>query len=76
MKPRFFRQLPECNSCQFFSLSPLLPCTVHPHGVEGDRCIDYRLDPDYDENDPMLTWFTGDFIEDLDYRNPFDPTDF
>lgn len=39
-----FNKLPECDRCQFYAASPFLACTVHPMGVECDRCPDFRED--------------------------------
>lgn len=43
-EPRSFHRLPECDLCQFYTGSPFLFCTVHPTGVESDRCLDFRED--------------------------------
>lgn len=39
-----FHKLPECDRCQFYTGSPFLFCTVHPLGVEGNSCVDFRED--------------------------------
>lgn len=44
-----FHKLPECDRCQFFAGSPHLACTVHPFGVERDRCPDHQPHPDWEE---------------------------
>ncbi len=31
--------LPKCSSCKFARN----PCPVHPHGIHGDDCLDFRL---------------------------------
>jgi len=42
--PSQFRKIPECDRCQFFSGNALLPCSVHPKGVSGESCLDFRED--------------------------------
>jgi hypothetical protein len=45
-----------CDRCQFYSRSPLLVCTLHLAGVEGDTCPDFELDltiPD----DEAVVWY-------------------
>ena len=39
-----FQKLPECDRCWFNSGSPYLCCSVHPTGVQSDRCPDFRED--------------------------------
>lgn len=39
-----FHKLPECDCCQFYTGSTLLPCPVHPSGVKQDQCLDFRED--------------------------------
>jgi hypothetical protein len=31
--------LPQCLTCQIYRNG----CSVHPQGVKGDRCLDFRL---------------------------------
>jgi hypothetical protein len=38
-------KLPECESCLLYAHSPYLVCAIHPTGVSGDSCLDYRQDP-------------------------------
>ncbi|MEH1945312.1 MAG: hypothetical protein V7L01_34570 [Nostoc sp.] len=38
-------KLPECDNCLLYSHNPHLVCVVHPDGVEGESCLDFRLDP-------------------------------
>ncbi len=37
-------KLPECALCQLYARSPYMVCPVHPFGVDGDRCLDFRED--------------------------------
>jgi hypothetical protein len=38
-------KLPECDRCLLYAHNPHLVCAVHPLGVEGDSCLDFREDP-------------------------------
>ena len=37
-------KIPECDRCLLYSPSPYIVCGVHPEGVEGSNCIDFRAD--------------------------------
>jgi hypothetical protein len=39
-----FQKLPECDRCWFNAGSPYLCCSVHPTGMQSDRCPDFRED--------------------------------
>lgn len=60
-----YSRLPECNVCWFNPGSPYLCCSVHPVGVQADRC------PDFQENERAieqheqflaLDWVTDDGV--------------
>ena len=34
-----------CNRCSLYTHNPHLVCAVRPDGVETDRCLDFKLDP-------------------------------
>jgi hypothetical protein len=36
-----------CDSCQFYSHDPHLVCAIHPDGVDGNNCLDYRKREDF-----------------------------
>ncbi|MCG6135134.1 MAG: hypothetical protein MET45_10785 [Nostoc sp. LLA-1] len=38
-------KLPECDRCLLYAHDPHLVCSVHPDGVDGDSCLDFREDP-------------------------------
>jgi len=42
-------KLPECDRCQFNAHSEYLVCAIHPSGIQGDRCPDFLLDPEFTE---------------------------
>jgi hypothetical protein len=41
-------------------------CAVHPHGVDGDRCIDFRPDPNIQEEEQWqpegASYYDGELI--------------
>ena len=37
-------KIPDCNRCLLYAHNPHLICTVHPSGVDSDRCLDFRPD--------------------------------
>ena len=39
-------KIPECERCIFCAHDPHIVCAVHPMGVNGDICIDFREDPE------------------------------
>ncbi len=38
------RKIPDCDRCLLNAYSPYVVCAVHPTGVDGDRCLDFRKD--------------------------------
>jgi hypothetical protein len=38
-------KLPECDRCQLYAHSPYTVCAVHPFGINGNSCLDFREDP-------------------------------
>jgi hypothetical protein len=59
-------KIPDCNRCLFYSHQPDLVCAVHPSGVEGDNCPDFR--PDHDAEPEELwcpegySWDSGELV--------------
>jgi hypothetical protein len=35
-------KLPQCDRCHFYARSNQLVCAIHPYGVTGDSCLDFR----------------------------------
>ena len=33
------------HRCLLYARNPYVVCTANPDGVDGDRCLDFRLDP-------------------------------
>ncbi|MBX9253565.1 hypothetical protein H1Q63_06260 [Desmonostoc muscorum CCALA 125] len=46
-------KIPHCDRCQFYSHDPHIICAVHPAGVNGNTCIDFREDPNAE---PVELW--------------------
>ncbi len=38
-------KIPDCDRCSLYARNPHLVCAVHPDGVETNKCLDFRLDP-------------------------------
>ena len=38
-------KIPDCDRCYLYAHNPHLICAVHPEGVDTDKCLDFRLDP-------------------------------
>jgi hypothetical protein len=59
-------KLPECESCLLCAHSPYLICTIHPTGVAGDSCLDYRQDPNAEVEEPWepegASYYNGELI--------------
>lgn len=39
-------KIPDCDRCLLYHRSPHIVCAIHPYGVYGRSCIDFRLRPD------------------------------
>ena len=35
-------KIPECDRCLLYANNPFLVCAVHPDGVDGNSCLDFR----------------------------------
>jgi hypothetical protein len=46
-------KLSECVRCQFYAHSPYTVCAVHPFGVDGNNCLDFRQEPN---TEPEELW--------------------
>ncbi len=60
-------KIPDCDRCLFYSHSEYLVCQVHPCGVHGDRCLDFRPAPNAEEEEEQwapegYTWYGGELI--------------
>lgn len=39
-------KIDQCDRCGLYARTPYLVCAIHPTGVSGNSCLDFRLDPD------------------------------
>jgi len=46
IRPRAMRKIHDCDRCLLYAHEPYLVCAVHPTGIEGNSCLDFRPDPD------------------------------
>lgn len=55
-----------CDRCQFYAHTPYLICAMHPTGVEGERCPDFRpIPPDWAKpDDDPLSWYGDEWQPD------------
>lgn len=72
-----FHKLPECDRCLFYGSDPQLSCAVHPSGVSGKQCLDFREDPTAVHRWSQflgLNWVSGQDLMDcvLPDEPPFD----
>lgn len=44
----------QCDRCQFYPKNPHIICAIHPFGVDGDKCLDFRPDPNIQPEDEEL----------------------
>ena len=38
-------KISDCDRCLFYSHNPYIICGVHPDGIDSNRCLDFRPDP-------------------------------
>lgn len=38
-------KIPQCDRCLLYCHNPHIVCAVHPDGIDGDSCLDFREDP-------------------------------
>jgi hypothetical protein len=41
-------KIPQCDRCLYNARSFYIVCAVHAAGIEGDRCPDFRPDPNWE----------------------------
>lgn len=47
-------KIEECDRCLFYPRNPQIICAIHPYGVDGDTCLDFR--PNQELNEPDELW--------------------
>lgn len=59
-------KIPDCDRCLLYSHNPHLVCAVHPSGVEGNSCLDFRPDPNAEPEELWspegYSWYGGELI--------------
>jgi hypothetical protein len=62
-------KLPECDRCHFYAQDPHLVCSLHPSGPEGDSCLDFRNNPNYQAEEPWqpvgAAYYNGELVQQL-----------
>lgn len=60
-------KIPQCDRCLFYTYSPHLVCAVHPSGVTENHCIDFRQNPNKQEDETLwcpdgYSYYDGELI--------------
>lgn len=59
-------KIPDCDHCQLYAYNPYLICAVHPDGVEGDSCLDFRPRPGMETEELWTpdgaTYYNGELV--------------
>ena len=59
-------KIPLCERCLLNARNPHLVCTLYPNGVDTDSCIDFRPDPNIQEEEQWspsgYSWYGGELI--------------
>lgn len=65
-------KISDCNRCLLYARNPHLVCTVHPEGVESDKCMDFRPDPNAQIEEQWspqgYSWYGDELIADRPSR--------
>ncbi|MBD1838900.1 hypothetical protein NDI44_26950 [Trichocoleus sp. DQ-A3] len=60
-------KIPECDRCLLYSHDPDLVCAIHPSGVESDRCLDFRENPNAEPEELWqpegATYYNGELMK-------------
>jgi hypothetical protein len=59
-------KISDCDRCSLYAHNPYLICAVHPDGVETDKCLDFRSDPNIEEQQQWspegYSWYGDELI--------------
>ena len=59
-------KIPDCDRCLLYARNPHLVCGVHPDGVDSDRCLDFRPDPNAEVEEQWspqgYSWYGDELI--------------
>ena len=56
-------KIPDCDRCLLYSHNPHLICAVYPSGPDSEDCLDFKEDPNAEEEEiwaPKGYTFEGD----------------
>ena len=60
-------KIPDCDRCLLYARNPYLVCGVHPEGVETEKCLDFRLNPEVKECEPWspkgYSFYDGELVK-------------
>ena len=66
-------KIPDCDRCSLYAHNPHLVCAVHPDGVETNKCLDFRLDPNVKTEEQWspqgYSWYGDELIADRQSRH-------
>ncbi|MEH2321906.1 MAG: hypothetical protein V7K24_33500 [Nostoc sp.] len=61
-----YETLRERHRCLLYAHNPHIVCAVHPDGVDGNSCLDFRLDPNAESLELWepegATYYNGELI--------------
>jgi hypothetical protein len=61
-------KIPQCDRCLLYSHDPHLICAVHPDGIDTESCLDFRPDPNIEEQQQWspfgYSWYGDELIRD------------
>ncbi|MBP0022208.1 MAG: hypothetical protein J7647_32210 [Cyanobacteria bacterium SBLK] len=61
-------KIEQCDRCLFYSRSVHVICSIHPYGVEGNECLDFRENPNLQAEDRELwapqgySWYGDELV--------------
>ena len=65
-------KIPDCDRCSLYAHNPYIVCAVHPEGVETDKCLDFRPDPNAQIEEQWspkgYSWYGDELISDRPSR--------
>ncbi|MFM7353922.1 MAG: hypothetical protein ACKO1G_13005 [Microcystis aeruginosa] len=62
-------KIPDCDHCLLYTHQIYFVCAVHPEGVETEKCLDFRPDPEAIEDKEIwspvgYSWYGDELIPD------------
>ena len=60
-------KIPDCDRCLLYTHNPYLVCGVQPLGVKTENCLDFRADPEVEEDEAWspegYSFYNGDLVK-------------